>query len=109
MSNTKHTPGPWELSTISDSRRIYDRHGTHICDASIGKVGVPYVQIKEEETCNAKLIAAAPDLLGAVQAMLIHFWDGYTDPMEAARKFAKQSPSSATAKALAAIEKAIGK
>jgi len=62
MSNTEFTPGPWELSTVQDSRRIYDSKGTHIADASIGKAGVPYYQIKDQEQANANLIAAAPDM-----------------------------------------------
>lgn len=55
MSNTKHTPGPWRLSHHeSNISKVYTEDGDLIADCTIGQGQYPY---------NAKLIAAAPELL----------------------------------------------
>lgn len=56
MNNTKHTPGPWTIAghDDADTMEIWDKHGAF---ASC-------------ETRNARLIAAAPDLLAACQLAL---------------------------------------
>lgn len=74
MSDVKHTPGSWYIST-----KVWDRnngaalHGeTPVvrmngpCDAVIVSLGAA----KTELEANARLIAAAPDLLEALKAML---------------------------------------
>ena len=71
--NTKHTPGPWVLFK---SRKIiqvdigYEANGTRPC--VIGWPGfdsndLPFAQ----NEANARLIAAAPDLLEALQELLV--------------------------------------
>ncbi len=103
----KHTPGPWTQNYIcagstnevkADNKRIvlvlqYDHDQNRVADF---------------ETCqaNAKLIAAAPELLEALNRMLDFYWEGYSDPKKAMEKFAKDNPNSATATSLAAIKKA---
>lgn len=61
---TKHTPGPWEISdecSISDYRRIRavnDGQYVCVCDSAI-------VCAAQKNKANARLIAAAPELLEA--------------------------------------------
>lgn len=71
MSNTadteiKHTPGPW--AHYDDSRdRKTNRHEI----AAMGKtVCHIYHSVPEQDAANARLIAAAPDLLAVAQFFL---------------------------------------
>lgn len=61
MSTPKHTPGPWETLTFSNHELQ--------TDFAMVKVGrrVHMVGHSEEDKANARLIAAAPDLLEALQ------------------------------------------
>jgi hypothetical protein len=60
-TNATHTPGPWEAASIYINQSD-GSSDTHIATASTYDVG-------EREACaNARLIAAAPDLLEAVRA-----------------------------------------
>ena len=65
--NAKHTPGPWGYQLGS----IIDREGYLIADVRSrfddGKGGEDYHQ------ANARLIAAAPNLLAALEAMIREF------------------------------------
>ena len=56
-----HTPGPWHTGTDEDGHVVYNESGGFIADAGLddGDEG--------EEAANARLIAAAPDLLAACQ------------------------------------------
>ena len=57
----KHTPGPWELESDEQSgKAIYVTVRTGELDHAIATVDTP---------CNARLIAAAPDMLEALQAI----------------------------------------
>ena len=58
MSN-KHTPGPWLIHPHIDIEySIFDQMGTtHVCDVT--------------DEADAKLIAAAPELLEAAEALLV--------------------------------------
>lgn len=66
----KHTPGPWTDKSIDGSQwGIYDLRGWSIAQAH--QIKVLSEDMKQvERTANAKLIAAAPDLLAALQAVL---------------------------------------
>jgi hypothetical protein len=65
--NTKHTPGPWSADLVCNKVRANDGE-IEICrtysDVSIA-----------EENANAVLIAAAPDMLDALQAIVDAFGD----------------------------------
>ena len=65
MTNTKHTPGPWNLeagrSIVTSSGSFYLSYGK---DKAFG---APYFSNFCELDSNARLIAAAPDLLEAVR------------------------------------------
>lgn len=57
----KHTPGPW----------VKDRHGQLRSpqgkQVGVWDAGIAWVQRDEESEANARLIAAAPDLLEALK------------------------------------------
>ena len=68
---SKHTQGPWMVSRYSQStllKSIYIRGGNE----RIARVTVPdTAQSIEEYEANARLIAAAPDLLEALQHLMV--------------------------------------
>ncbi len=54
MTNTQHTPGPWHTEGCGDGTTVCDRNGL-----------VPLAHNLSE--ANARLIAAAPDLLAVAR------------------------------------------
>jgi Asp/Glu/hydantoin racemase len=71
MTTTQHTPGPWTqgddnpLSIYGKYTNVATVHGTHATGA----------RTEEEARANARLIAAAPDLLAALQeATMVLKW-----------------------------------
>ena len=73
-----HTPGPW--NTIWES-------GTHIIDANAGKTDIAHVINRgnpDTTEANARLIAAAPELLEALQMVNAFYSEGVDeeDPTE---------------------------
>lgn len=62
-----HTPGPWKLSEedtgMNDSGTILDPYG-HVIVTDV------YGRTDDEAEANARLIAAAPDLLAACKLIL---------------------------------------
>jgi hypothetical protein len=95
IMETKHTPGPWEI------------HGEAILGPHVGlsRKLICYVSSHREKpapevnTANARLIAAAPELLGALQVCADYIGDTY-----GAAGYATMP--SAGRRALAAIAKA---
>ena len=67
MTAPKHTPGPWNSEGPDD----FGDHNIHepTCRLAIGAV-VPNMRPDEEVAANARLIAAAPDMLDALHALL---------------------------------------
>jgi hypothetical protein len=69
MPEHKHTPGPWEIQKADDA----------YCIASIGHLVIMPVagKVKHDNSeADARLIAAAPELLEALEAMLEAYDDG---------------------------------
>ena len=63
MTNAKHTPGPWSLYDDSN-----DGKTNRIEIVAIGKtIAHIYHSVKEEDLPNARMIAAAPELLAALE------------------------------------------
>lgn len=98
---TKHTPGPWRVVNYQDKndvpRVVSDKGGIAVLciNRYLGEAGP-----SKQEQINAALIAAAPELLEALKAM-VAIWEG---PRElAALRFAKS-----VIDARAAIAKATG-
>lgn len=92
---TTHTKGPWEIKTVNNTRVQGARHifaagwpGKLICEGAYGAT-------LEESDANARLIAAAPDLLAALADCLV--WLAQDDS-DSGRAYAQR--------ARAAIEKA---
>ena len=89
--STQHTPGPWTYhpDDTGDS-----------CAAIVGKTGWVCDFINHPSDANARLMAAAPDLLDALWAMYTSF---------AAVEWMELHMQQASNMARAAIEKAIGR
>jgi hypothetical protein len=71
---SKHTPGPWTWNGTFPIR-IIDAEGFVVCDGIIPR---------EED--NARLIAAAPDLLAALKYLLDNQGDYSSDGIALCRK-----------------------
>ena len=64
MKDTQHTPGPWHLSECAHQTTdtgICSGSGLHITDVN------GYGMRDDQNQANARLIAAAPDLLAALE------------------------------------------
>ena len=78
---TQHTPGPWE-------KFFYKGHETWMVR---GGKGLTLAELANHETedseANARLIAAAPDLLEACQSLVAAYdgWDSVIPSVRAAR------------------------
>lgn len=67
---TEFTPGPWNF-TIEDGRpHVYDSIGSSICEVSRKVTEVTGPEMLNRTLPNAQLIAAAPELLDALQFIL---------------------------------------
>lgn len=69
-----HTPGPWAIRTESMAGDILNNHAaidapTHYCFAQV-VWKMEYQSSSPEREANARLIAAAPEMLEALKAML---------------------------------------
>ncbi len=82
---SKHTPGPW----------IYQEWGRLILDSGKGSSQLQVATValntrRDEGTANARLIASAPDLLEALEAMRaaaeMEDWDGRSSAYALAEK-----------------------
>ncbi|WP_374255823.1 hypothetical protein [Yokenella regensburgei] len=100
MKEFKGTPGPW----------VMDDYGNVLHETEAGSVGKLRVsgvrlpnRVTEEYAANTKLIAAAPDLLEALQNMI-----GAFDNPIVRRKLPSDFNSEAIQSARAAISKALG-
>jgi hypothetical protein len=99
----KHTPGPWYVDPIriSPSATIHIRSNAY---AEIPGEFMPIADVRAgvhvgEDEANARLIAAAPELLAALKSLTAHLGpDGYIP----------QAGEHATKQALAAIARATG-
>ena len=72
MSEIKPTPGPWEAKPTGpwdgwDGWSVEDATGAVVCDAHGS-------QLNGRREANARLIAAAPELLDALQAAKLELW-----------------------------------
>lgn len=88
---SKHTPGPWEVQNMT----VFNRGCMFVANCD----GLGDVDRMEMSRANARLIAAAPDLLAALQELLnMPDFDGSVIT-SAARKQAKHRARDAIAKA----------
>lgn len=83
-----HTPGPWKTGRdmAGHPAVLPDRHGETLpdgfayCPVSICRVGEGYGRPEDEAAANARLLAAAPDLLAACRLFLAVLGDNPADP-----------------------------
>ena len=61
MSTAQHTPGPWHIGKRTFAPYIYGPKGEEVAGPS------GFTSGHEETQANARLIAAAPDLLAALE------------------------------------------
>lgn len=72
----QHTPGPWHFIGDSLTHRQFDIYapnqplGQHVCTVNNLSVEKLYTRDAGVALANARLIAAAPDLLAALQALI---------------------------------------
>lgn len=64
-----HTPGPWLVATSNSRRRIVSRDHARVCEPVIQIDGHPNLYFRNGgfDGPDARLIAAAPDLLAAAK------------------------------------------
>lgn len=93
--NIKHTPGPWNVHG-RDTRGL--PHSLVAAETLIAKVYSKCYGDVEQETANAKLIAAAPDLLEALQAAR-DLWGDYLPPVNSNAMKAMKLVNAAISKA----------
>jgi hypothetical protein len=93
MNAAKHTPGPWVINDLYAETEI---HGPQNSGAMIA-VMRPWGMASDEpnpQHANARLIAAAPELLEALQGVL-RVADRATDEFDAARAAIAKATGSA--------------
>jgi hypothetical protein len=68
--NAKHTPGPWRVVIRANQRGIRSLtiDTGHLTGGTYCKMGAS--ELQPEDEANARLIAAAPDLLEACKAVM---------------------------------------
>ena len=84
MKTTQHTPGPWKFAVWDYDHASPPRKELNIESSSLLLATLqcdhagsnPYTVPKEEAEANARLIAAAPELLEALEGVLISSEDG---------------------------------
>jgi hypothetical protein len=88
--SAKHTPGEWVVGDAPDSRVAV--YAGNACIAVVGEQGYPVID------ADARLIAAAPELLGAVQSAVSLLTDPDAGEDEANQVLAELEAALAKAK-----------
>ncbi|CAN0620485.1 conserved protein of unknown function [Burkholderia multivorans] len=65
MAEVKHTPGPWAVPESHGKARVWARHEFLVADCNVSD----HLRTVEKKA-NARLIAAAPDLLDALEEIV---------------------------------------
>jgi hypothetical protein len=99
---SKHTPGEWKLLKFEDDERyeVTDESGTHGFHRAIATVSFGYSEPAEtEQHANAKLIAAAPELLSTLEKIRDHEpmgGDEWITAVELLQRWAREAIAKAT-------------
>lgn len=100
--STEHTPGPW-VSVVYPPGSCLDEDGQDLCayiDSADTGQSVAHVFCEQDlslRDANARLIAAAPDLLGALKQL--RSWQGGKTRLRRDEKVLLQIANAAIAKA----------
>lgn len=81
MKHEAHTPGPWSNGVshiIKVSRSEIGNNGRYSCLIKSGIIAEVFGDTKEECEANARLIAAAPELLEALELIVKNVRAGIT-------------------------------
>lgn len=100
--SAQHTPGPWSVTNNNwETSTVYGRDGETIAACQINSIVTEDTQYEFEaiKEANARLIAAAPELLEALEHLL---------KVRTREGVKPQSRDAAEAKSRAAIAKATG-
>lgn len=101
---SKHTPGPWAAEATRNGK-VFE---VYFGNAEAGETGCGWATLAgDNQAANARLIAAAPDLLEALQDLRELHWDWFRGTAYVTVEFEKKNKA-AIAKARAAIAKATG-
>jgi len=101
--NNLHTPGPWkwvELEFCGKYHELQDQSGVVICDD--GSASGEYSPEIDVNGANARLIASAPELLGALEKIKIRlevYLDDERDMAESSMQVCLDYAQQAIAKA----------
>lgn len=101
--SAQHSPAPWAVreSRIENTRvEIVDAEGNWVGDARVATAHGRAVEVQE---ANAHVMAAGPDLLDALRALVDCYGVGWKDPAKFVAALAELMPD-----ARAAIAKAEG-
>lgn len=91
---TKHTPGPWRKSATTQNAVICDSITGHDCKTNVDYYGGHLIAESIFSEADRDLIASAPDLLEALQDLLI--FDNGKPEFDAARAAIAKATGSAT-------------
>jgi hypothetical protein len=77
--NTQHTPGPWAVKHHEDT----DTYSIIVAGRQWNSWTVAALGHSKEDEANARLIAAAPDLLAVCQELeeSVEYWSEYDVPL----------------------------
>lgn len=86
---TKHTPAPWIIQNEDSAETVF------YIQCKSGNLGSAYNKAGGEGLANAKLIAAAPELLEALLKLMEYTQQGYkggeTHPLEVAENAVRKA------------------
>lgn len=91
MSGAAHTPGPWSFDGPPDNHIIWSGQSERVAFMAHSNGSYP-----ERDTANARLIAAAPELLEALEAICAMQSQHYGDATASHLSLARLSVASRT-------------
>tara|TARA_R100000808_G_scaffold936_3_gene4517 strand:- start:281 stop:601 length:321 start_codon:yes stop_codon:yes gene_type:complete len=104
MINATHTPGPWTIDVDDGNPWRKHQRTQWYCVRAPG--GGWIAQVPEPDSGDARLIAAAPEMLAALEAIAPAYSDALDRLAELGQGFGSPGLGETLAKARAAIEKA---
>jgi hypothetical protein len=104
MSEMQHTPGPWQVKQARNGHTAVYPTGSQ---ERVADIYCP-LDVDGHHAANARLIAAAPELLAALKAMMLNHFEHHQDCSAARMSHLENFCECGIAAARAAIAKATG-